>query len=297
MIELSGEWLLRNAVLGGFLVTLLCAALGLVVAIRRLELLGVALPQAGAAGIALAFWMGGHGHSGGGTGHGMALLGSALGTFVCLGTLLLGRRTVLPVESRVAAAFALASAATVLFVASNPKGDFEVTSLLRGELLAIDDVDLAVLALAASITGALFLLFRREILLASIDPEFLQTLGLSPARWDALVYALLGIAISLGTMMAGPLVVFGFLVLPAAGALRIARGIGGAFAIACGTAAVASLGGFELAFRADLPPGPVEVGVAALPWGIAAIAGLLRRRAARATIAGLLPLALLLAGA
>ncbi|HVP28021.1 MAG TPA: metal ABC transporter permease [Myxococcota bacterium] len=284
---LSSEFLFRNALGGGLLVGVVCAVLGVYVVLRRLELLGVALPQASAAGIALSFWASGHSHAVTHEGHGVALLGALGGAFGCLLLLALVRRSPLPPESRVAALYALASAATILFIASNPAGDVELTSLFRGDLLSISDRDLARLVFLATGVGVVFFAFRREILLASVDPEFARTLGKDPARADALLYALLGVAISLGVMCAGPLVVFGFLTLPALAALRVAPTLAIAFAIAAAIAVGASLGGFFLAYRLDLPAGPVEIVASALPWAVIVAASTVRgRRAARlATLA------------
>jgi ABC-type Mn2+/Zn2+ transport system permease subunit len=290
------SFLFRNAVLGGLLVALVCSLLGVYVVLRRLVLLGVALPQAGAAGIAAAFWLTSHTHEPGG-GHTGALVGSLLATFGAL-LLLLGaqRGGRSPAEWSVGALFAVASAATVLFVALNPTGDLEVTNLLRGELLAMSDSDLTVLALASAGALVLFFLFGREILLASFDAEFARTIGRRPARADALLFFLLGGAIALGVMDAGPLVVFGFLVLPALAALRVAPGLGSAMAIAAVIGALCSVGGFAVAYRADLPTGPTSVALAAACWvALAGGARLLRRlghvRSARATGVALVLLA------
>jgi ABC-type Mn2+/Zn2+ transport system permease subunit len=258
--------LFRNAVLGGLLVALLCSLLGVYVVLRRLVLLGVALPQAGAAGIAAAFWLGGHVHNPGGV-HTGALLGSLTatsGSLVFLLALQRGGRS--PAEWGVGALLAIASSATVLFVALNPTGDLEVTNLLRGELLALSDGDLVVLGVAAVLTLGLFLAFRREILLASFDPEFARTIGRNPGRADVLLFLLLAGVIALGVMDAGPLVVFGFLVLPALAALRVAPSLGAALAISATIGAACSVGGFVLAYRADLPTGPTSVALAAGCW-------------------------------
>ena len=48
---LSPDFLFRNAILGGLGVALLCSLLGIYLVLRRLVLIGVALPQASAAGI------------------------------------------------------------------------------------------------------------------------------------------------------------------------------------------------------------------------------------------------------
>jgi ABC-type Mn2+/Zn2+ transport system permease subunit len=271
--------LFRNAVVGGLFVAVVCSLLGIYLVLRRLVLLGVALPQAGAAGIAAAFWLTGHAHEPGAA-HAGALIGSLFATFGGLGLLLLGQRGGRsPAEWGVGALFAIASAATVLFVALNPSGDLEVTNLLRGELLTISDGDLAVIVTASLVALALFFLFAREILLASFDAEFARTIGRDPRRADALLFVLLGGAISLGVMEAGPLVVFGFLVLPPLAALRVAPGLGVAMAISVAIGALCSVGGFALAYRVDLPTGPTSVALAAGFWiAFTAAARLSRRR-------------------
>ncbi|MCX5737389.1 MAG: metal ABC transporter permease [Proteobacteria bacterium] len=288
----SPDFLFRNAILGGLGVALLCSVLGIYLVLRRLVLIGVALPQASAAGIAAVFWLSGHAHAEGPATHFVALVGSLGATFAALAFLLVGRRRArVPAEWGVGALFAISSAATVLFVAVNPTGDLEMSNLLRGELLAITARDLQVIGAAMAGVGALFVLFRRELLLTSFDPEFARTIDRRPLRYDALLYALLGGSIALGVMNVGPLVVFGVLVLPALAALRIAPGIASAFVLSAGIAAVSFVGGFAVAYRADLPAGPVGVAVAALIWAAIGLAAQFReRRRAIAAVAVLLAL-------
>jgi ABC-type Mn2+/Zn2+ transport system permease subunit len=278
--------LFRNAVLGGLLVALLCSVLGVYVVLRRMVLLGVALPQAGAAGIAAAFWLTGHAHLPGGA-HTGALIGSLVATLGALAMLVVGQSEGRwPIEWRVGALFAVASSATVLFVALNPTGDLEVTNLLRGELLALSDADLWVLFASTALTLLLFFAFRREMLLASFDPEFGRTVGRDPSRANALFFGLLGGAIALGVMDAGPLVVFGFLVLPPLAALRVAPGLVAAFWISAAIATLSSVGGFVLAYRVDLPTGPTSVALAAICWLLLSIGARLREKLGRTVRAG-----------
>jgi len=281
---LSPDFLFRNAILGGLGVALLCSVLGIYLVLRRLILIGVALPQASAAGIAAVFWLTGHGHAGAASPHALALLGSLVATFGALLLLVAGqRRGRAPAEWGVGALFATSSAATILFIALNPKGDIEMAGLLRGELLAITEGDLRVLGAVLLAVGSLFFLFRREFLLSSFDPEFARTLGRDPVRYDLLLYLLIGGGIALGVIIAGPLVVFGFLVLPALAALRVAPGLGAAFAISALLAAFSFLGGFALAYQADLPAGPASVAVAAASWLALGLWGRLRAGRVSAT--------------
>ena len=282
MIEyLSSDFLFRNAIVGGWIVCVLCSVLGVYVVLRRLVLLGVALPQAGAAGIALVFFATGHSHGAPGQAHALALGGSLAATFTALGLLVLaGRNATQPVEWRIGGILAITTSATLLFVALSPTGDLEMTSLLRGELLAISDRDLAVVAAVASVVVLVFVLFRREILLVSFDAEFARTIGRDPLRYDLLLYLLLGAAISVGVMTAGPMVVFAFLVLPALAALRLGFTMPLTFAVSVAIATVSSVGGFALSYRADLPAGPVYVMVAAAIWLVVSLVMRVRGKSA-----------------
>src|SRR5262249_3215073 len=220
-----------------------------------------------------------HGQGEGHGTHRLALRGSLFPTFAALAGLVAAeRRARAPAEWGIGALFAIASAATILFIALNPKGDIEMSGLLRGELLAITANDLRLLWGALLVAALPFFLFRRELLLTSFDPEFARTMGRSPTRYDALLYALLGGAIALGVMEAGPRGVVGFLVLPALAALHLAPGLGAAFAISAAIGSASFLGGFALAYRADLPAGPVCVAAAAACWLAAALVARLRSR-------------------
>jgi ABC-type Mn2+/Zn2+ transport system permease subunit len=88
------------------------------------------------------------------------------------------------------------------------------------------------------------------------------------------LYLLLGAAISIGVMTAGPMVVFAFLVLPALAALRLGLSMAMTFAVAAAIATASSVGGFALSYRADLPAGPVYVMLAAVIW--LAVSGAMR---------------------
>jgi len=284
MMELlfGPEMLFRNAVVGGLLIALVCSQLGVYLVLRRLVLLGVALPQAGAAGIAAVFFVAGHTHEPGAV-HVSTLAGSLVATFAGLLFLLAHQRGGrAPAEWGLGGLFAIASAATVLFVAVDPSGDLEVTNLLRGELLTLSDPDLVVLTAAAAFALLAFYLFQREILLASFDPEFARTIGHDPSRADALLFLLLGGFIALGVMHAGPLVVFGFLVLPSLAALRVAPGLGVALVVSAGIAVACWVFGFALAYRVDLPTGPTSIALAAGCWIAASVFTRLRARLRRA---------------
>ena len=56
--------------------------------------------------------------------------------------------------------------------------------------------------------------FHKEFLLVSFDRDPAVVFGKRVEWWDMLLYLTIGIAIALGMITAGPIVTFGFLVLP-----------------------------------------------------------------------------------
>jgi ABC-type Mn2+/Zn2+ transport system permease subunit len=84
-------------------------------------------------------------------------------------------------------------------------------------------------------------------------------LGRRVLAWDALLYLLVGLTVSLGVMTVGPLVIFGFLVVPALAALPWAGGMLSFSLIASALGGLSAFFGFFLSYKLDLPLGPVIV--------------------------------------
>src|SRR5206468_2991212 len=123
------------------------------------------------------------------------------------------------------------------------------------------------LTLLAYVLGAVVLVlfaFRKEFLLVSFDRDLAVVFGKRAALWDGLLYLLIGITISLGVMTAGPLVTFGFLVVPPLTARLLVRRMLAFSLTAAALGATTAFAGFYAAYRLDLPLGPAEVAVAAV---------------------------------
>lgn len=266
---LSPSFLLRDALVGSVLVGAVCPLVGVYFVLRRMIFLGVALPQLSAAGIAFSFLayrtiVGPHQHFEIGE-RVLAMLGSS--GFTLGGLLVLaaferrGRETV---EARIGATYGIAGAATILFLAADPHGEAQMVNLLKGDLLATTGTGLTVLTIVfATVVVALFA-FRKEFLLVSFDRDLAIVFGKRAGAWDTLLYLLSGVTIAFGVMTAGPIVTFGFLVIPPLTARLVTRHMLAFSLASAGIGAVTSFGGFYCAYRFDLPLGPAEVAVASL---------------------------------
>ena len=116
----------------------------------------------------------------------------------------------------------------------------------------------------STIVTILLLLFRKEFILTSFDPETAISLGFRPTHWNAGLYILLGIMISIGVMNLGPLFVFGYLLLPAFAAHSWVVGMKQFYIVSAVLGALAAFIGSIFSFWLDWPLAPTEVVTAAL---------------------------------
>jgi len=278
---LSPDFLLRQALIGSVLVGLVCPLVGVYFVLRRMIFLGVALPQLSAAGIACAFFVyrvlvGPHQHFGL-TERSLAMIGSFAFTLTGLLILAALERHKETVEARIGITYAAAAAATILFVAADPSADAHMVSLLKGDILATTSASLGVLAAVFGTVVLVLLAFRKEFLLVSFDRDLAIVFSKRVRLWDSLLYLLIGVTISLGVMTAGPLVTFGFLVVPPLTARLITHRMLTFSLVAAGLGATTAFVGFYCAYRFDTPLGPAEVAVASLVLIIVAAADAVRR--------------------
>lgn len=258
----SPSYLLFPALLGTVILGLVCPLIGSYLILRRTVFLGLTLPQIAAAGVSFTFWLQQTGFlSGWQPGErGVTMIGSLLFTFLGMGLLgYLEQRSKGLAEGRLAAAYAFAGALTILFIVFNPAGQIEVLNLLKGEVIALSKGELRLLAGVFGLVLTGIVLFRREFLLTSFDRDLAFLLKGRQIVWDVLLYLLAGVSIAFGVIMAGPLLLFGFLVLPALAARPLVRSMSSFLWLSSALGLVMAFLGFYGSVRLDLPLGPTDV--------------------------------------
>jgi zinc transport system permease protein len=258
------------------------AFLGVHVILRRVVFVGVALAEMASLGIAGAFFA--ERFPATEPGKPLAFLRehSLMGTFanlLGLAFLVPGERRYLSREARIAICFSAAGALAVLLVAGSPHGMDEIKILMTGDPLFVSHQDLTTLFYVMVPCVALLVIFFRRFLLVAFDREMALSLGLKVPLWELLFYLLLGIAIAMSIHLAGMLFALGFLVLPGAAALSVAKHPWSIFGIAAAIGLGSSASGFLVSHEMDWPLGPTTVLIAFLVFS--AIQG---ARAARSAL-------------
>ncbi len=262
---LSPDFLLRNSVYASVLIGFSCPLVGVFLVMRRLVFMGVALPQISSTGIAVALslplWLGLHvTDHGAGSVHALAFGGSTVFSLAAILLLaFLERRGNGQAEGRLGAAYVTAGALSILLLAKNPYGEIGWLDLLKGEAIAISGFDLALTATTLFLVLIALGLFHKELLLVSFDRTMAVTLRKNVVFWDVLLYLMIGLTVSMAVLSVGPLIAFGFLLIPALTAQLFGRTMAGFTAIASGLGGVSAFIGFWIAYQWDLPVGPTDV--------------------------------------
>jgi ABC-type Mn2+/Zn2+ transport system permease subunit len=262
---LSPDFLLRNSVYTSVLVGFACPLVGVFLVMRRLVFMGVALPQISSTGVAVALslplWLGvklaDHGsHSA----HALAFAGSIIFSLVAILVLAaLERRGRGQPEGRLGATYVVAAALGILLLSKNPYGEIGWLDMLKGEVITISNFDFALTGATLAIVIAALGLFYKELLLVSFDREMATILGKNVVFWDVLLYLLIGLTVSMAVLSVGPLIAFGFLLMPALTAHLYARNMHQFTALASVVGGGAAFLGFWIAYLWDLPVGPTDV--------------------------------------
>lgn len=164
-----------------------------------------------------------------------------------------------PQEALIGIVYVVASAGTILLAAQAPRGSEHVEQLLTGSLLWVTWPKIVQTAAVYGVVGAVHWLLRDRFLTLSLRPEEAREEGWSVGWWDFLFYALFGIVVTSSVEIAGVLLVFTFLVIPAVIAYLFTRAPGPLLAIAWSTGTAATVVGLWASYRTDLPTGPVVV--------------------------------------
>jgi len=270
MLEVFRIPFMQQALLAGLLVAVTCAFLGVFVVLKRIVFVGIALAQLSSAGVALALLLG---LSAGLYPTLFSLLFMSVGIFLFSVTT---RR--IPQESLIGIGYAGAAALGILLVARSAAGESHMLNLLFGNILAATPKDILLLVAAFGLVGLLHFFFHKEFIFVSFDAEMASALGLKARLWDLLLYLSIGVTIAVAIKVAGALLVFALLVIPATGALLAARRLRGVFLLSGGLAVIPVVAGLWLAFVWDLPPAATIVMLAFGLLLLALLAGKIRGR-------------------
>jgi zinc/manganese transport system permease protein len=173
-------------------------------------------------------------------------------------------------EAFIGVLYVVATAATILVVDRSPQGAEHVKKMLVGSILSVTSDEVLRFTLLYAAIGVFHWLVRRPLLAAA---DAAAEGGAATAFWDVVFYLSFGLVVTSSVGIAGILLVFCFLIVPAlVGGLFSSR-IGVMLIIGWSAGVVASAAGIFGSFVLDAPTGALTVVAFAV---VLAIAGAVR---------------------
>jgi zinc/manganese transport system permease protein len=256
---------MRRALAGCLALSVAAPPLGVFLVLRRMSLMSDVLQHGVLPGIAigaifagLSVWA-------------MGLGGVIAGLAVAVMAGWLARRTGGREDSQLAGMYLLALAAGVALISA--QHSLDLTHLLFGNVLAVDDAALFGMAGVATITLPALALIWRPLVLESLDPGFMAATRGNGGLWHLGFLILVVLCVVSGFVALGTLMAVGLMMLPAIAARHWSVSLAGQVRVAVLLACLSSSGGLILSYNLDIPAGPAIVLVAGALWLLSLVTG------------------------
>ncbi len=284
IIELLLEF--KWAVMASVLMGCVLPVFGVYFIMKRMVLMGVALPHVASAGIALAMLIAQRvrlltlqpGQTPFLNEESLVLL-APIGSFIAI-MIVLGIFTVCEnrgnsfTEARWGTTYITATALMVILLVMNPYAESHVATMLEGRVITVTSGQLLALFIMGTVVVVIFAISNKGILLTSFDPDMAKSMGFKIINWNITHYLMFGIIISICVMILGPMFVFGYLLLPAFAVRPWIAGMRRFFICSAIVGGISAFIGVVLSLWFNWPLGPTEVLAASVVLIISRIAHL-----------------------
>lgn len=245
------------------------APIGVFLMLRRMSLVGDAMAHAILPGAAVGFLLSGLNL------FAMTVGGLIAGFAVALLSGVVARITDLKEDASLAT-FYLASLALGVTIVSIKGTNIDLLHVLFGNILAMDDQTLLVVAFNATLTLIVLAVIYRPLVIESVDPLFLRTVSRAGALAHLTFLALVVVNLVNGFQALGTLLAVGLMILPAGIARFWSRELTGMISIAVASAMLSGYAGLVLSFQTRIPSGPAIILVAAVLYIVSILFGNVR---------------------
>lgn len=256
---------MRRALAGCLALSVAAPPLGVFLVLRRMSLMSDVLQHGVLPGIAVGALLAGL------SVWAMGLGGIVAGLAVAVVAGWLARRTGGREDSQLAGMYLLALAAGVALIST--QHSLDLTHILFGNVLAVDDAALFGMAGVATVTLPVLALIWRPLVLESLDPGFMAATAGKGGLWHLVFLMLVVLCVVSGFVALGTLMSVGLMMLPAIASRHWSNSLAGQVRMSVFLACLSSVGGLILSFNLDIPAGPAIVLTAGALWIVSLLTG------------------------
>ncbi|RLG36378.1 MAG: metal ABC transporter permease [Candidatus Alkanophagales archaeon] len=230
---------MQRALLAAVLMSVSCAAISTFVVLRGLSFMGAGVAHAALGGIGLAVFVGVS-----------PLLGALL--FALLLAFVAGyagqKGSAKRMDVAIGVFFAFGMALGVLFISLLKEYAVQFWALIFGDILAVSDFDLTLMAALAVVVIAAVTLFFREFQAITFDFEAALASGINATFYHYFMLTLIALSVVVALKCVGVLLVFAMLTAPAAAAYELSKTLRGMLLLSIAFALVSSILGLLISF-------------------------------------------------
>ena len=254
MIEMFQLDFMIQAFALSVIVGILLSYLGVHVISRGIVFVDLALGQISSLGVAYSDYIG--------TGKTVipivfTLVGAFLMSFINI------RDKRLKLEAIIGIIYAVTSAITVMLISKTPHGDSDIQEVLFGNILSVSWDQIKMVAIVFSAIGLLHLFFFKKFIAVTesfsrsdttLAKNNFHTQG-TFSLWNFLFYISIGLSIVFAVRLSGVIPVFSFLIIPAVGAIMIAKNNRSIIMLAALISVLGAFFGLNISYKFDFPAG------------------------------------------
>ncbi len=265
--------LLLWPLMAGLVLTSIHAYFGLHVLARGVVFVDLSLAQVAALGLTTAILAGHSVQSEAGYWYALAF---AVGGAV-LFALARPYERVLQQEAVIGIVYAVSASLGVLALDRAPQGAEYIKQLLIGSILTVTPQEVGHLALLYGAIGLVHFFIRRPLVEVSFKLQLAAEQNRKTFLWDVVFYGSFALVVTSSVRIAGVLLVFSYLIVPAALAGLFTTGLGSRLALAWVIGGTLTAVGLYASWTWDLPTGPAIVTAFGAAMGLVALGFAARR--------------------
>ncbi len=272
-MDILGYQFFQRALLACLLAGIACGTVGTWIVIMKISFIGVAVSHAAFAGGLLALLIG----------RPVVLFSFLFSLAACAVLGPISDRGQLHPETSIGILFSSTLGLAFLFMGLLPEGRSQGLNLLWGSVLTVSGGDIALLALTACGVVLCTVLFYKELQSVMFNRELARASGIAAALFFYLLLFFTGATVSATLKSVGGLLVFAFIINPAAAAYQITYSLKTMYLLSILFAVISGWLGLLAATMFDAPTGACIVIVSSLIFGLAALFSPKRRINERTT--------------
>lgn len=249
MVEILQFPFMQRAILGGLILGLLLAFMGIFVILRRMAFFGDGIAHASLAGIAIGIL----------AAYNPLIVAIIFSIILAIIIFYLERKTKLSSDVIIGILFTASMALGIILISLKSGYQPELLSFLFGNILAIQTSELLFMSGFAVLVIIFLVYFYRQIAYITFDREGAEVSGINTNVLDLIFYIALSVAIVLGVKILGIILVSALLIIPASCGKLVARSFKNLIILSIIFAEITVLGGIATSYILNLPTGAIII--------------------------------------